>query len=234
MDEFIRRVIVEPFGGFMDRVLAFLPNLLTAVLVFVAGLVLSAIIRFVLQRLLCALGLDRHAEKSGLMDVVKKGGITVGFSGLIAGLVYWLLVIMFLIISIATMNLPQLDRLLSEFFLYLPSIFAAIAIAFIGYVFSNFLAKAVLVSAVNAGLGMSGTLSKTVRIMVLLLTATMALEQLGIGKGTTLIVFSITFGGLVFALAIAFGLGAKDIAREFLEKRLKEDKKEEHDGISHI
>lgn len=234
MNELFKRIIVEPFRNFSERVLSFLPNLLQAMAVLVAGFVVAAVVRFVLRKLLPVFGLDHHAEQSGVMDLMKKGGITASFSVLVANLVYWLLVIMFLMISIGTMNLPQLDRLLSEFFLYLPNIFVAIIIAFIGYMLSNFLAKAVLVSSVNAGLSMSGVLSKATRVIVMFMAATMVLEQLGIGHGTVLIFFSITFGGLVLALAIAFGLGAKDLARGFLENRLKQDKKEEKDQISHV
>jgi len=234
MNDIFVRFFTEPFRRFVGKVAAFLPSLLLALLVLVAGLAASRIAAVLLQKILVAAGLDRHAEKSGILDLMKKGGLKVTFSELIGGLVFWLLAVMFMIIALATLNLPELDRLLSEFFLFLPNVFTAVVVVFVGYALSNFLAKAALVSAVNAGWRMPGFLSRTVKVMVMLLTATMALEQLGIGRGTILIVFSISFGGLVLALALAFGLGARDIARDYLEGWLKEENKNEEDDITHI
>jgi len=64
----------------------------------------------------------------------------------------------------------------------------------------------------------------------------MAMEQLGIARGTVLAAFTIIFGGLVFALALAFGLGGKDIARKYLERRFKLEETEQNqdDEIKHI
>jgi len=66
-----------------------------------------------------------------------------------------------------------------------------------------------------------------------LLAVTMALEQLDIGRGTIVIAFAIIFGGIVLALAIAFGLGGRDIAKEYLEKKIKGEE-EKKDEISHL
>jgi hypothetical protein len=73
---------------------------------------------------------------------------------------------------------------------------------------------------------------KCVKFTVVFLSFTMALEQLGVGSNTVVIAFAISFGGAVLALSIAFGLGGRDIAKEYLEKRLKGDEKK--DEISHL
>jgi hypothetical protein len=63
----------------------------------------------------------------------------------------------------------------------------------------------------------------------------MALEQLGIGRETIVIAFAIIFGGIVLAFALAFGLGGRDAAKEYLEKKIKGDRGEdEKDEISHL
>ncbi|UCG78309.1 MAG: hypothetical protein JSV21_00265, partial [Nitrospirota bacterium] len=85
---------------------------------------------------------------------------------------------------------------------------------------------------------LSGPLSHLVKLGVFLLSITMAMEQLGIGKATITMAFGVMFGGVVLALAIAFGLGGKELAQQYLEKYLEgkaeEPKAEEHDDISHI
>ena len=84
----------------------------------------------------------------------------------------------------------------------------------------------------NAGIRISGLIGKLVKFTLFMFAATMALEQLGIGRETVIIAFAIIFGGIVFALAIAFGLGGKDMAKNYMEKRLF--KEEEKDDIEHL
>ena len=98
---------------------------------------------------------------------------------------------------------------------------------------SNFLGRATLIASVNAGVKFSRLLAKGVKIVVLLLACVMALEQLGIGRGTVIVAFTILFGGFVFALALSFGLGGKEIARQYLEGKFKGGT-EEKDDLTHI
>jgi hypothetical protein len=103
---------------------------------------------------------------------------------------------------------------------------------FCGYLLSNFLGRAALIASVNAGLKIAGLIGKLVKMTVLILAVTMSLEQLGVGSGTVIIAFAILFGGFVLALSIAFGLGGRDIAKEYLEKKMRGDEKK--DEISHL
>lgn len=66
-----------------------------------------------------------------------------------------------------------------------------------------------------------------VRVMVMMLAAVIALEQLRIGQAAILITFAILFGGIVVAAAIAFGLGARDLAKEWLQAKMKPHEPEE-------
>jgi uncharacterized membrane protein len=102
----------------------------------------------------------------------------------------------------------------------------------VGYLLSNFFGRAALIALVNAGTKNAGMISKFTRFTVFVFSATMALEQLGIGRDTVIIAFTIIFGGVVLAGAIACGLGGKDIARDYLEKKMKEDDKK--DEIHHL
>ena len=129
--------------------------------------------------------------------------------------------------------MPAIEQILERFFLYLPNIFVAVIILFFGYLLSNFLGRAALIAAVNAGWKVSGLVGRLVKLTVFLLAVTMALEQLDIGRGTIVIAFAIIFGGIVLALAIAFGLGGRDIAKEYLEKKIKGEE-EKKDEISHL
>jgi hypothetical protein len=161
-------------------------------------------------------------------------GISEPAPSLFSRIIGWLIIFTFLIISLRALNVPTILRILENLFLYLPNIFIATFILFIGYLLSNFLGRAALIACVNAGLKMSGIIGKFVKFTVFFLSVTMALEQLGIGEETVLIAFAIIYGGVVLALAIAFGIGGKDSAKEYIDKRLKGDEEDEKDEFEHL
>jgi hypothetical protein len=79
---------------------------------------------------------------------------------------------------------------------------------------------------VNAGYTSPKTLSWSIRFVIWILAITMALEELSVARETVIAAFSIVFGALMLGLAIAFGLGGRQLARDFLERNLGDRKKE--------
>jgi hypothetical protein len=231
MRNIFERLISEPLEGFLNRFILFLPNLISAILLLIIGLFMGWLTRKILSRLLMILKIDEFSERHGINNILIKGGIKEKPSSLAGRFTGWLVFFIFLIISLSSLNVPAIERLLERFFLYLPNLFVAIIILLIGYLMSNFSGRAALIASVNAGLKASGLIGRSVKLTIFLLAATMALEQLGIGRETIIIAFAIVFGGIVLALSIAFGLGGRDIAKEYLEKKLKGEEKDE---IEHL
>ncbi|MCK5139330.1 MAG: hypothetical protein KAQ85_05775 [Thermodesulfovibrionia bacterium] len=234
MNNTIQKILIEPLKEFYTNIIGFLPNLLTSLLVLVVGILIAIVFKKVFAKLSIAINLDKIAEKFGLADLLKKGGISESAPSLFSRIIGWLIIFTFLIISLRALNVPTILRMLENLFLYLPNIFIATFILFIGYLLSNFLGRAALIACVNAGLKMSGIIGKFVKFTVFFLSVTMALEQLGIGEETVLIAFAIIYGGVVLALAIAFGIGGKDSAKEYIDKRLKGDEEDEKDEFEHL
>ncbi len=232
MNNFLQRVIIEPFERFFEKVLQFLPDFLIAILIFALGIVLGLILRAVFLRLFRTIKLDKFSERSGMVEIIQKGGIKEPVSLILSRIIGWLTIISFSILSLYSLDVPAIGQILERLLLYLPNVFVAAVILFFGFFLSNFLSRATLIASVNAGFKASGLIGKFVKLTVFLLAVTMALEQLGIGRGTIVIAFAITFGGIVLALAIAFGLGGRNIAKDYLEKKLL--KGEEKDDIEHL
>jgi hypothetical protein len=232
MDNFFQRVVIEPFDRLLERLLQFVPNMLIFTLIFITGVILAVILKAVFWRIFRAVKLDKLSEKSGVGEMLIKGGLKEPISLILSKFIGWLTVIIFLFLSLGSLNVPAIDRILEKFILYLPNVFVAAFILFLGYLLGNFLGRAALIAAVNAGMKVSGLVGKLVKRTVILLALTMALEQLGIGKETIVIAFAIILGGVVLALAIAFGLGGRDIAKEYLEKKIKGE--ERKDDIHHL
>ena len=228
-------IIVESFEQFYKNVLQFLPNFLAFLLILIIGIILGRILNALFLKIFRAVGLDKLSEKSGVMDLIRKGGIKDSVSVLLAKIVRWVTVIIFAIIALRALELPTIEGLFEKFLLYLPNVFVAAVILLFGYLLGNFFGRAALIASVNAGIRIAGVIGRFVKFTVFLLAATMALEQLGIGKETIVIAFAIIFGGVVLALSIALGLGGRDTAKEYIEKKLKgEEEEEKKDEISHL
>lgn len=231
MKSIFERLISEPLEGFLERFIQFLPNLISAIFLLLIGLFAGWLTKRVLVRLFRILKTDEFSDRHGINNILLKGGIKEGLSSIIGRFAGWLVFFIFVIISLSSLNVPAIERLLERFFLYLPNLFVAVVILLMGYLLSNFFGRAALIASVNAGLKASGLIGRFVKLTIFLLAATMALEQLGIGRETIIIAFAIVFGGIVLALSIAFGLGGRDIAKDYLEKKMKGEEKDEIDHI---
>jgi hypothetical protein len=234
MKNFIDKIITAPLKQFFQKLVDFLPNFLSAFVIFILGLVLAWVVKVVFVKVFKLLKLDTLFSRTGAAETLRKMGLKDAPSKLLGRLLYWLIVIIFFIISLYLLRVPAIEQLLERFLLYLPNIFVAAVILVIGLFLGNFLGRATLIASVNAGIKFSSLLGKGVRAIVMLFALVMALEQLGIARSTVIAAFAIVFGGIVLALSLAFGLGGKDIARSYLETRFGKGEKEKEDEIKHI
>ena len=140
--------------------------------------------------------------------------------------VFWVTVLGFVLLGISVLQIPELQEQISRLFQLLPQIFVAIVILFIGMLAANFLSRAALLTAVNSGYRSPAVWSGFVRFVIWILTISMALEQVGLARSTVVAAFSIVFGSVMLALAIAFGFGGRDIARQTLERYLGDRSRE--------
>ncbi len=236
MDGFFDKVVAEPFRDLFHRMIEFLPNLLSAIIVLGVGLIVAWAVKALLQKVMKIFNIDNLCKRVGLTDLFQKGGLKDSPSNIICKGVYSLVLVVFIIMSLYSLRINAIQDLIERFFLYLPNVIVAIILVIIGYVLGNFIGRAVLITAVNKGIKHSGIIYTGIKTAIMLLAVTMALEQLGIGKDTVIIAFTIVFGGIVFALSLAFGLAGKDMARDFLERSLKQLEKPEEpeDELKHL
>jgi hypothetical protein len=236
MGEVWRTAIIESFNKFLGKVLIFLPNLLAMVTILIIGFLIAWAVKVLLLRFLKAIQFDRVSKQWGLSDVLSKGGVAYSPVSLLTRFFYWVIVLITLILGINALEVTATQKLITQFFNYLPNLFAAIIILVIGYLISMFLGQATLIAAVNAQMESAKILARAVRWFIIILSLTMALYQLGIAERVIIAAFSIFFGGVVLALAVAFGWGGRDLAKDFLERLYKRREKggEGEDHISHI
>jgi hypothetical protein len=232
---FLTDVIRKTFAGFGERMAAFGPNILAMLVILVAGLLVAGSLHFVLRLALPRLGFDRFAERLGVEEVLRKGGIARPPSAALALVLAWAVVAIFFVLAIGALNLQFAMDLVSRTFTYLPQVLIAAALLVLGALVSAFLRRSVLIAAVNAGLPSARLLAGAVHTALLVLFVAMALEHLGVGRQVILASFTILFGGAVLALSLAFGLAGRDLAREFLERLVRRPSPDEkRDELHHL
>jgi hypothetical protein len=227
---------MDSLNKFLGKVVTFLPNLLAMITILIVGFIIAWLFKKILYRFLRAIQFERVSERWGLTHILSKGGVTYSPTNLLSQFFYWVIVLITLILGINALEVAATQNFIAQFFNYLPHLFAAVIILVVGCVIAIFLGQATLITAVNAQMESAKLLSRSVRWFIIILSLTMALYHLGIAEKVIVAAFSITFGGIVLALAIAFGWGGRELAKDFLEKLYsrREKKGEGPDRISHI
>lgn len=235
MWEFLNDVIRKTLTGFGERMAAFGPNILAMLVILLAGILIAGAVHFVLKLLLPRVGFDRFAQRLGLSLILQKGGVRRPASAALAAALAWAVLAVFVLLGIGALNLQFAMDLVSRTFSYLPQVIIAAGLLLLGALISAFLRRSVLIAAVNAGLPSARLLAGGVHTALMVLFAAMALEHLGVGPQVILVSFTILFGGVVFALSLAFGLAGRDLARGFLERIVRgPDREEKPDELRHL
>lgn len=212
-------VILNQAAARISRSIAeFLPGLLALAVVLFFAVLLGWIARVMIRRSLERIDFDKRVEQWGLSGLAEWSP-RQSPSRLIALAVYWFILLIGLLIGLSALDTAVTSALMLRLFNYVPNVIAAIIILVLGVVFARFAARGVLISAVNMQVQSARLLSLGVKWLVLVLTGAMALEHLGIGGGMVRLAFGILFGGIVFALALAVGLGSKDMVSRSLERQ---------------
>jgi hypothetical protein len=218
-----------------ERLLAVIPGLLVLLTMLIVGFLLAWLARIIVSRVGRALGIDRLFERWGVAPSLRRSGILRLPSDVLGLVCFWAIFILFASVGIDGLALPGgapgATALLVAF---LPPLLAAALILLVGWLVANFLSQGVLIAAVNARLPEARLLARGVHWGVLLFAAATALTHLGIGKEMVLVAFGITLGGLVFAVALAFGLGGRGVARHILERRLRREASPPQERITHL
>ena len=227
--------MVDAFRDMMKRMALLLPKLLALISFVLLGLVVGLAVKAILTKLLKAVRFDMLSERWGVQPALTKAGFKQAPSQIIGRVAFWTVFVIFTFMGVDALDLPATAGLMGQLVGFVPSVVAAGFLVLVGVLLSNFFAEAALIAAVNAQVQEARLIASLVRWGILLFTAAMVLTQLGIAKEVVVAAFSILFGGVVLALAIAIGLGGRNIAREALEQRWRRSEKgKEKDDMVHL
>jgi hypothetical protein len=231
MWEQIQQIFRQATSQIADNVANFLPGALVAALLILLTFAVAALARMLVVRMLASFEFDRRAGQWGVPIGTWPGSATATVAA--GRIVYWTIVILGLLTSLTALNATMPTRFAYSVFDYVPDLLAALMILVVGVITARFLERSVLIGAVNMQLQSSRLLSLVVKWLVLIVAVAMALDHLAIGRSILLLAFGILFGGIVFAGALAIGLGAKDVVRRMLDEQLHGPPRRE-DKVDHV
>jgi hypothetical protein len=221
----------------MERIVAalgnFLPGLLAFLMIFVLTIVVAFVLRTIVRRSLLRVEFDSHMDQWGF-SALNEWSPARSPTLLIAQTSFVTVLLMGILIGVSALDSRLTSQLIVELFDYLPHVVAAVFILVVGSILSRFLARSVLISAVNMQIQSARLLSLGVKWLVIVLTVAMALDHLRIGGTVVQISFSILFGGIVLALALAVGLGSKDMVKQSWARQTDRLERESEEQFHHL
>jgi hypothetical protein len=209
-------VLLEPAKTVLSQISQFLVNVLLVIVILLIGWIIAKIIKTLVTKLLRAIKLDQLSDQINLDSVLAKGGISYSLSELIGAICYWLAVLITFVVAINAIGLTIAADLLNRVVLYVPNIIAAVFILILGMFVATLLSNIVKTAANNAGVSQAKLLGKVVEVVVIIFAAVITLEQLGIAAKIIELTISIVLASLGLGVALAFGLGCRDLAAKYI------------------
>lgn len=221
MWEQVDRILRQATSNTVNQVANFLPGVVVSLALLIGALIVAALARRLVARALHGLDADRRAEQFGL-SMLADWSASRSPSQVIARAVQWTIVILGVLVALTALDATMPSKFALSVFQYLPHLLAALLIFVVGMLTARFLARSLLISAVNMQIHSARLLSLAVKWLVQIVAVAMALDHLGIGRSILVLAFGLLFGGIVLAMALAIGLGAKETVERALERQFRE------------
>jgi len=202
--------IMEPLSGLADAVAARGPRLLATLVILVGGWIVAKVLKVVIVRGFKLVKLDLVAEKAGIESFLKKGGIEKTSIEILGTLVYWIALIIFLVMILSLWNIDI--GLRTTLVPFLPKVFAALVIFILGLFVASLVEDVVRAAAANSGIRYAFVLSKALKWVLVVFVVMTSIQQLEVEMEFLSIGVLVILGALGLGAALAFGLGAKDVA----------------------
>ncbi|HEX6481996.1 MAG TPA: hypothetical protein VF043_24395 [Ktedonobacteraceae bacterium] len=210
--------IFNALSNAVNLILTFIPRVIGFLVILIVGLIVATVVAKAVTFLLRKVGFDRMANRVGLNRFEQRMGVSMDPAGLLGKIVYWFLILIFLVPATDALGLPSVSNILNTLVAYIPNVFVAILVLFLGTLAATFVADLVRGATATANIGNPSIFANVARWSIIGFAALVALEQLQIAPA----LINELFGAMVLAAAIAFGLafglGGQDAARRWLAR----------------
>jgi hypothetical protein len=210
--------IITSFTTAMALVFAFIPKLLGFLIILLIGWIIAGLLEKGVTWLLRKVGFDKIADRIGLSGLQQQMGLKMDAAGLLGKIVFWFVFLIFLVPAVDALGLTAISTLLGQVIGYIPNVFVALVVLFLGTLAATVVADLVRGATAKTGVGNPNIFANIARYAILGFVALIALEQLQIAPALIQILFTAIIGSLALAFGLAFGLGGRESAQRWLAR----------------
>jgi hypothetical protein len=235
MWEQVKQALMVSTTHFLTRFASLLPGLAALIVALLLSAILAWILAAIVRRSLESLRFDERLGRWGFASLAEWSP-TNSPTHLISRSIATLVIVTGFLIGIAAFDFQGAYLFVQSILAYIPNVLTAVVVLLVGNIIARFLARSVLISAVNLNFQYARFLSIGVKWLVIVLAVAMALDHLRIAREIVELAFGILFGGIVLGLALAIGLGSKEFVSKSLERDTKKAASEpiEEDPLRHL
>ncbi len=210
--------IFNAFANALNLVLTFIPRIIGFLVILLIGWIVATVVSKALTFVLRKIGFDRMADRIGLTRFEQRMGVKLDAAGLLGKIVYWFLFLVFLVPAVDALGLTAVSAILGTVIAYIPNVFVAILVLFLGTLAATFVADLVKGATASANVGNPNIFANIARFAIMGFVALIALEQLQIAPALINELFGAIVAAAAIAFGLAFGLGGQDTARKYLAR----------------
>ena len=207
----------------------YLPRLIVMLILAFIGWVFAYVVKVILRSILQLIKFDKLSENTGASQLLSKAALPTA-TEVVSRFVFWVTWLGFVLTGVSVLGILGLQEEIARFFLFLPHLFVAMFVLFVGLLAASFFSRAALLAAVNANMPSARIISLAVRSIIIVFVFSIVFEELGLAEQTMLVAFGIAFGALMLGLAIAFGIGGRELAQRFLEEKFVRGRKAQNEN----
>ena len=210
--------IITALASALDLVLTFIPKFIGFLVILLIGWIIASLVSRGLTLLLRKIGFDRLSDRIGLTRLEQRMGVRMDTAGILGKIVFWFILLIFLVPAADALGIPTVSAVLSGLVAYIPNVFVAILVLFLGTLLATFVADIVREATASANIGNPTIFAGVARWAIIGFAALIALEQLQIAPALINLLFTAIVGAVALAFGLAFGLGGRETAQRWLNR----------------
>ena len=228
IDQLKDGVFAQILKGFSEAA----PKIMFAIVVLLIGWAIASAARRVIRRVLASLQVDRLAERLNDIDIVQRTGMRVEISGVVAQMVYYVLMLGFIIFATDMLGIPTITDMVRDLINYLPALFSAFVLLLLGLFLADMVRGVVQTTCQSMGIPSAKMIASAVFYFLFITIAVSALAQAKISTGFIASNLTVLIGALALAFAIGYGFAARDLVANYLASHYNRNKVRIGDDIA--
>ncbi len=224
--------MTETVEKFLDPLISYTPNIISAIALVLIGRFISKLIAGMVKRILVKIKIDRFGEKLNEIDMVEKANMEIKLSSIFGKIVYYFLFVFFLVAATDVLNMAAISELVLGLFNLIPKLIVGFIILIFGLLLSEGIRKLVETTLISLGLPSAKIIASVLFYFLLINVIVSAVAQAEINTAFLEQNISIIIAGAVLAFAIGYGLASREVVANFLSFFYSKDKVQIGDVIT--